>query len=95
MFIIKGDEGVKDLKLTVTALRGMVSVATTQNIESLSLPTTFVEDIADQIETLISLIEQNELDTDMFKDYLLETKERAKAEMSKPINAHGGVPRGG
>lgn len=86
---------MKNAKLTVTALRGMASVAKTQNIESLSLPTNLVEEIADQMETLISLIEQNELDTDMFQDYLLETKERVKAEESKPMSAHGGDPRGG
>ncbi|MEJ9307217.1 hypothetical protein ABEW33_27290 [Priestia megaterium] len=86
---------MKNAKLTITALRAMSSVAKTQDIKSVSLPTNLVEEIADQMETLISLIEQNELDTDMFEDYLLETKERVKAEESKPISAHGGDPRGG
>lgn len=86
---------MKDLKLTVTALRAMSGVAVSQNIDTVSLPASLIEDVADQMETLISIIEENELETDRYKDYLLETKERAKIEKEKPINAHGGVPRGG
>ncbi|WP_341284913.1 hypothetical protein [Priestia megaterium] len=86
---------MKDLKLTTTALRGMVSIAESQNIDSVSLPTSLVESISDQMETLITIIEENEYEVDRFKDYLAETKEKAKLEKEKPMNAHGGMPRGG
>ena len=86
---------MKNTKITVTALRGMVSVAGSQKIDSVSLPTDLVDDIADQLETLISIIEENKIETDKFEDYLLETKKQAKLEREKPINAHGGLPRGG
>jgi len=86
---------VKNTKITVTALRGMASVAASQKIESVSLPTDLVDDIADQMDTLISIIEENELKTDKFEDYLLEIKERAKLKREKPINILGGIPRGG
>ncbi|QJX80834.1 hypothetical protein [Priestia megaterium] len=86
---------MKDLKLTITALRGMASVAESQNIDSVSLPTSLVESIADQMETLITIIEENEYEVDRFKDYLAETKGKAKLEKNKLINAHGGNPRGG
>jgi hypothetical protein len=86
---------VKNTKITVTALRGMTGVAASQKIDSVSLPTDLVDDIADQLETLISIIEENEIETDKFEDYLLETKERAKLKREKPINIHGGIPRGG
>ncbi|WP_456364972.1 hypothetical protein C1N73_34370 (plasmid) [Priestia aryabhattai] len=86
---------MKDSKLIVTSLRGMAGVAISQNIETVSLPAKLIEDIADQMETLISIIEDNELETDRFKDYLLETKEKVKLERAKPINTRGGDPRGG
>lgn len=86
---------MKDLKLTTTALRGMVSIAESQNIDSVSLPTSLVELITDQMETLITIIEENEYGVDRFKDYLAETKEKAKLEKENLINAHGGNPRGG
>lgn len=86
---------MKDLKLTVTALRAMSGVAMSQKIDSVSLPASLIEDVANQMETLISIIEENELETDRYMDYLLETKERAKAQREKAISAHGGVPRGG
>lgn len=86
---------MKDSKTIVTALRGMASVAVSQNIESVSLPTSLVEDIADRMDTLISIIEENELENYQFEDYLQEAKKRAKIEREKPINAHGGPPRGG
>ncbi len=73
----------------------MVSVAGSQKIDSVSLPVALVDDIADQLETLISIIEENDLETDKFEDYLLETKKRAKLKREKPINIHGGIPRGG
>ena len=73
----------------------MASVAAIQKIDSVSLPTSLVDDIADQMETLISIIEENEIETDKFEDYLLETKERAKLKGGKSINIHGGIPRGG
>jgi len=86
---------MKDLKLTISALRGMASVAESQNIDSVSLPTSLVESIADQMETLITIIEENNYEVDRFKDYLVETKEKAKLEKETLINAHGGNPRGG
>ena len=73
----------------------MYSVAASEKIDSVSLPASLIENIADQMETLISIIEENELETDRYMDYSLETKERAKIEREKPINAHGGMPRGG
>lgn len=86
---------MKDSKLIATALRGMAGVAISQNIEAVSLPAKLVEDIADQMDTLISIIEDNELETDRFEDYLLETKEKVKLEREKPIDIRGGDPRGG
>lgn len=95
MRILKGDESMKDSKLTITALRGMASVAESQNIDSVSLPTSLVESIADQMETLITIVEENGYEVDKFMDYLAETKEKAKLEKQKPINVDGGNPRGG
>ncbi|WP_456364519.1 hypothetical protein [Priestia aryabhattai] len=86
---------MKDSKTIVTALRGMAGVAISQNLDSVSLPTTLIDDIADRMDTLISIIEENELENYQFEDYLLEAKKRAKIEREKPINAHGGTPRGG
>ncbi|MBA9043103.1 hypothetical protein HNP21_006281 [Bacillus aryabhattai] len=71
---------MKDLKLTVTALRAMVSVAASQKIDSVSLPVSLLEDIANQMETLVCIIEEEELETDRFEDYLLEIKECAKVK---------------
>ncbi|MDX5576634.1 hypothetical protein [Streptomyces sp. ID01-9D] len=70
---------MKDLKLTVTALSAMASVATSQKIDSVSLPASLLEYISNKLETLVPIIKENELETDRFEDYLLETRERAKA----------------
>ncbi|WP_456364493.1 hypothetical protein [Priestia aryabhattai] len=69
---------MKDSKTIVTALRGMAGVAISQNLDSVSLPTTLIDDIADRMDTLISIIEENELENYQFEDYLLEAKKRAK-----------------
>lgn len=77
---------MKDLKLTAKALRGIASVAAGQNIDSVSLPTDLVESIADQFETLITLIEENDIETDKFEDYLSEIKEAKKHKPINPLN---------
>ncbi|WP_349346907.1 hypothetical protein [Priestia megaterium] len=86
---------MKDSELLVSALRGMVSVAKSHKIDSVSLPTSLVGDIADQMETLLEIIGENDYASDKFEAYLLATKERVQLERKKQLNNTGRILRGG